>query len=427
MSLNLLDAVKGYFSSDLINKASSMLGESEGGITKALSGIVPSVLGGLLSKSSAADGAGSLLNMAKEAHGSGILGSLGDFFGENGSSLLSKGADLLKGLFGDKADGIVNGVASMAGIKGSSVSSLMSMAAPVALGTLGKHVTENNLDAGGLASFLTSQKSSILSNAPSFLSGLLGLGSLSGAASNATDQLRGAATTAAHYAEDAAQKGGAIKWLLPLLLLALAAAGAWYFMKGCNSSGTAGGAGHDTISAVQGSDTIKVSDSNKNANVTIESIKVKLKDGTELTANKGGIEDMLVNFLNDANAKVDTGKGSKGNWFSFDNLNFKTGSADLTAESMAQVSNIAAILKAYPSVQIKIGGYTDKTGKEEDNKKLSQSRAEAVAAAIKKAGGNAAQVTDAEGYGSEFAVAAATAPDEERKKDRKIAVRVKAK
>jgi outer membrane protein OmpA-like peptidoglycan-associated protein len=315
----------------------------------------------------------------------------------------------------------------MAGIKSSSVSSLMSMAAPVALGTLGKHATENNLDAGGLSSFLTSQKSSILSNAPSFLSGLLGLGSLSGAVSSATANVRGTAASAVNYAEDAAKKGGAIKWLLPLLLLALAAAGAWYFMKGCNNSGTGGGTGDDTIRAIQGSDTIKAVDSNKNKPGTIESIKVKLKDGTELTANKGGIEDMLVSFLNDANAKVDTGKGSKGNWFSFDNLNFKTGSSELTAESMAQVNNIAAILKAYPSVQIKIGGYTDKTGNEDSNKKLSQSRADAVAAAIKKAGGNAAQVTGAEGYGSEFAVAAATAPDEERKKDRKIAVRVKAK
>ena len=50
MALNLLDTVNGLFNNDLVNKAASSLGESEGGIKKAISGIVPSVLAGLLNK-----------------------------------------------------------------------------------------------------------------------------------------------------------------------------------------------------------------------------------------------------------------------------------------------------------------------------------------------------------------------------------------
>ena len=58
----------------------------------------------------------------------------------------------------------------------------------------------------------------------------------------------------------------------------------------------------------------------------------------------------MVACLNDAGCTAGTDK-----WFDFDNINFETGSARLTAESQAQVKNIAAILNAYPKVVIKIG------------------------------------------------------------------------
>ena len=44
MSLNFVDTVKNLFTNEIISKAASSLGESEGGISKALSGIVPSVI-----------------------------------------------------------------------------------------------------------------------------------------------------------------------------------------------------------------------------------------------------------------------------------------------------------------------------------------------------------------------------------------------
>jgi outer membrane protein OmpA-like peptidoglycan-associated protein len=149
---------------------------------------------------------------------------------------------------------------------------------------------------------------------------------------------------------------------------------------------------------------------------------VKLADGTEIDAYKGGIEDRLVACLNDAACIA-----GKDQWFDFDNLNFETGSARLTAESIAQVRNIVAILKAYPAAKIKIGGYTDKVGNDADNKKLSQDRADAVMAEIKKEGANAAQLVGAEGYGEELAKVAETASDEERRVDRRISVQLREK
>jgi outer membrane protein OmpA-like peptidoglycan-associated protein len=153
-----------------------------------------------------------------------------------------------------------------------------------------------------------------------------------------------------------------------------------------------------------------------------ESVKVTLPGGEEIEANKGGVEDKLVAFLNDS-----TSKAGKDVWFDFDHLNFKTNSAELTEESNVQVQNIAAILKAYPKLKIKIGGYTDKTGDSIANMQLSQKRADAVLNALKKSNANPAQLLGAEGYGSEYAKVAADAPDEEKQKDRRISLSVREK
>ena len=120
-------------------------------------------------------------------------------------------------------------------------------------------------------------------------------------------------------------------------------------------------------------------------------------------------------------------KADKNTWFDFDNVNFETGSAVITPESQRQLQNIVAILKAFPDASIKIGGYTDKTGDEPANMKLSQARAEAVGKALKDNGISNTQLTGTEGYGSQFAKEPATATDEERKKDRRIAVSLRKK
>ncbi len=417
MSFNLLDSVKGLFSNELVNKTAASLGESEGSIQKVLSGSIPTVLAGILGKSSSAEGAWGILIMAKDAAGSGILGNLGGFLGGNNSALPEKGAGMLKGLFGDKVSGITDLISSHAGVKQSSVSSILSMAAPAALGVLGNHAADVNLNAGGLMNLLSSQKSSIMNALPAGLSsiaGMLGLGSMGNTVSDVTNK----ASNAMHHAADTATETTVTNYrllftvLTGILLVGLAI----YFFKGCGQG--------NVTSATPAEDTPVVKkDTNAVMPAGPESIKVKLPNGTELNAYKGGIEDKLVAFLNTDYSKLGADSLKK-IWFDFDNLNFKTGSADLTPESQKQVDNIAAILKAFPESSIKIGGYTDKTGNEENNKKLSDARAKAVRAALNKAG-VASHVSDADGYGSAFAKYPASAPESDHIKDRHVSVSVR--
>jgi outer membrane protein OmpA-like peptidoglycan-associated protein len=420
MSFNLLDSVKGLISNELIGKAASSLGESESSVTKAMSGILPSVLGGLVSKATASgDGASSILDMAKSAAGSGILGNLGNLFGGGGnSSLLSSGASMLSGLFGDKVGGIASLIANFAGIKQGSVSSLMSMAAPAALGFLGKHASDNNLSAGGLGSLLASQKDSIMKALPAGLgnlSSMLGLGSVASAVSSATSHVKEAASTATHQATEKAS--GGVKWLMPLLLLVLAGGLLWYFSKSC------GNATHETPAADTTVKTEEITPAPTPDPVVPVSFKVKLPGGKELDANKGGIEDQLVAFLG-TDWKALGADSLKKIWFNFDNLNFDLGKATLLPESEKQLDNIAEILKAFPAAKVKIGGYTDAAGDAASNLKLSADRAKAAKAGLEKHGVGA-QVADAEGYGSKFAKFPATAPDGDRVTDRRVALSVR--
>lgn len=430
MSFDLLEAVKGLFTGDVVTQAASQLGESESGIQKAIGSIVPTVLTGLLQKagSGAQDAAGAL-NIAKEASGTSTPGGILNALQGNAGSLLGKGTELLKGLFGDKITAITGAIASYAGIKESSAGALLNAAAPAALGAVGQHAEQNNLSGAGFLAFLNSQKDKILAAVPSGLNlaGLLGLGSLTdlgkklsglvtGFAGNATDKVSDVAAGAT------AKASGGGRWLWSLLLILVAVVLLWYLIRGCGGSKTSDSVTTDTAAISEQVDTAMDQVSTPAAGTERESIQVSLPDGTVLNAYKGGIEDQLVSFLKD-----DSKKPGKDVWFDFDNLNFKTGSTEITEESQVQVQNIASILKAFPKAKIKIGGYTDRTGDSVANVKLSQSRAGAVEGALKKLNASAAQLQGAEGYGSQFAKAEATAPDEERKKDRHISISVREK
>ncbi|MEO8720905.1 MAG: OmpA family protein [Ginsengibacter sp.] len=421
MSFNLMEVVKNYFTNDFTRQASSTLGENNDGISKALSAIIPTGLAGILGKAtSGTQGANDILSMAKNAVGSLTGGASG--LVQNTSN--ETGRNMASNLFGNNQSGIMGAISRFAGIKDSSVMSLMSMGLPAIMGLLGKHAEENNLSATGMSGFLSSQKDHIMNAMPSGLSsiaGMLGLGSAGAAASSIRSDVRSGVNDTRRVAESVVEKPGGNKWLIPLLAILAAIALIWYFSKGCNDKTQANDTVGDTTVAMVAPATMDTPA--MAATTTSETIKVKLPNGTELDANKGGIEDQLVTFLS-GDWKSMSNDDLKAKWFNFDDLNFNTGTATLVPKSEKQLDNIAEILKAFPDAKLKIGGYTDATGDAAKNKALSKNRAMAAKNGLAKRGVGK-QVTDAEGYGSEFAKAAATAPDSERAMDRHVSVSVR--
>jgi len=151
-----------------------------------------------------------------------------------------------------------------------------------------------------------------------------------------------------------------------------------------------------------------------------ESVKQGLASLTQMTLPSGKILNVkqgsfyynLAGFL--ANP-TDTAAPKS---FIFENLNFESGSAKLTSESVPTLNDLVDILKAYPSVQVKLEGYTDNVGDAADNKKLSLARAEATKEIMVTSGIDAGRITTA-GYGEERPIASNDS-EEGRAKNRRL-------
>lgn len=444
MSFNILDAAKGLISNELISKAAGTLGESESGITKALSGAIPSVLAGLISNN-ANHGSSGIMDLVKGAAGSGLLGNLGNLFGSESHStgMASTVLGWLKTIFGSRLNNIINSISGFAGINNSSASSILSLAAPAVLGAVGKHVADNNISEGGLSSLLNSAKSSVLSAVPAGLNlsnalGIEDLNNLDTKVSAVAHEATGHVKHAADQVEEAA--GGGMKWLWPLVLL-LALAGIIYFLtqKGCNNKegDTTGGttATTETTNTANATDTSAAA-ANTTASVgTVDTvtgdfiynvgkmIKIDLpNNGGSLEVGENSTEAKLVKFLQSSDP-VDT---AKGNWFDFTNVHFKTGSSDITEESMTQLKNMVSISKAFPTAAFKVGGYTDNTGNDAKNVELSKKRAAIVAKQLVTLGSAAQSIVSSDGYGSKFPIGDNNTA-EGRAQNRRVSVNVKAK
>jgi outer membrane protein OmpA-like peptidoglycan-associated protein/uncharacterized protein YidB (DUF937 family) len=148
-----------------------------------------------------------------------------------------------------------------------------------------------------------------------------------------------------------------------------------------------------------------------------EFMEKKLPNGVTLRIPSNGVESKLIAFIEDPNRQVD-----KETWFSFDRLEFETGSATLKPTSTEQLLNISEILKAYPQVNLKVGGYTDNVGDDASNLKLSQERANKTMQEIVRLGTDRGRL-EAEGYGEQHPVAD-NATEEGRQRNRRIDVRV---
>lgn len=437
MSLNLLDLVKDQVTGQLAKSAAGFLGESESGVTKALGGIFPSILGSVISKGANESGAKGLLDMIGGVDSS-LLGNIGGLLGGGKSdALMSVGSSLLSGLLGNKLGGAVDLISKVSGLKSGSTMNLFKMAAPLLMGLIGKQVSKNNLGVSGLMSLLSNQKSHVEKALPAGMGSLMGLGSLlssakdavSGAATGAANTVSAVASSASSTASRTAEKvtssvktgggsnnsgggGGMWKWLIPAVLLL----GALYFLTqssmcagakdkvesvgdsvatGAKKVGNAVGDGAKAVggavadgadAVVDGAKTLggKISAAFSNVNKEAKALLDKI------TFTEGSAGDQMRKYI---------AKGSGNAVFRFKNLKFATGSAKIDAASAREIEDIAAILKAYPGVNVEIQGYTDNTGDAAKNVTLSKARAESVRARLGAEGIAANRIT-AQGFGS---------------------------
>lgn len=147
--------------------------------------------------------------------------------------------------------------------------------------------------------------------------------------------------------------------------------------------------------------------------------EIQLKDGKKISIGENSQLYTMYNLVkNKDQAVLDPNK-----WFTIENLYFETGSSELKTGADAQLLNLVEIMNAYPEMKIKLGGYTDNTGNEESNQKLSNLRAQTAKLKLLELG-IAGDRVEAEGYGSQHPVCVANDTEECMAKNRRIDVRV---
>jgi outer membrane protein OmpA-like peptidoglycan-associated protein/uncharacterized membrane protein YeaQ/YmgE (transglycosylase-associated protein family) len=421
MNINLIEQVAGLFSKDVVSQAAGHFGESESSISKALTGIVPSLLGGLASKSEMPGGAHAVLDLIQKAGGGDIVNNVAGLLGN--SQQLAGGWDLVKGLFGSQSDNLLGKLAGFAGTKVSSTTGLMGMAMPIISGWIGKFMKDNDLNAAGLASLFSSQKSTIMSAIPAGF-GLKEI--LSNAFSSTGTPSQHASPKVAPPPPPSESVGN--KWLLPLVLLLGLGALIWWWVSGNKATEPKGSvetnvvapvteAVQDVASSVKGS-----LDTAGNWIYDIgEMIDIELPDGTKMKVGANSSEAKLFRFLSDPANVVDETDKTKG-WISLDRVYFETGKNTLTVGSLTQLTNVATIMKAYPNCAMKLGGYTDNTGDPATNLALSDARAKVAMEAVKGMGIDVTRLA-AEGYGEMHPIAS-NDTQEGRAQNRRVDVRV---
>ena len=319
--MNIMDMVKKSVSDKVMGQIGGMLGMSDPKKTSStFDTAIGSILGGMMKKSTTPEGTKQVFDIASNADPS-IMDKLGDILGGGGDrvdAVQKSGGGMLEGIFGGNQGGIIQSIAKALGLDGSIVGKLLTLAAPMLLGVIGKHIKSAGMNAVGLGSLLGEQKPHVQAALPSGLTQDLGFGNLFSGAGDlgnsalnatrgATTSASNAASSAANTANDAAKKGGGLlSILLPLIILGAIAYFAYpYIMQAMNKDKDQ--ANVENAGQVAGDlETVDVS--------ALGEAGPKLKTGfTDITSGFKGLAETGTDGANELATKISDFTGSIGN------------------------------------------------------------------------------------------------------------------
>lgn len=410
---SLISEITQHFTPEVVRSARSMTGESESSTAKALQVAAPTVLSGIANMASSPAGANDLTSMIREGGYAGLTENPMSLFrgGSASSYLASAGQRQLGKIFGGNASSVTDLVAKSGGVSASSAGKLLSLITPLTLGVLGRRASSQG--SSGVAELLSHERDEISAAAPAGLSRILGLGPRPVPPAErmaVSEEDLDAPTHIEHFTEPSSvvdppiastvrprvedtvpvarrvtveplpREGGGLRWLpFALMLLAAIALLGWLL-----SRARAPRVGDIATRGIPAATNVLTG--------------IHLPNGVSLSVPQGSINYQLANFLGSTSA---TGLPRT---FVFDNLNFVSGSTQLTPESGKTVNDLSQILRAYPNAQVQLSGHTDNTGDPQSNRVLSLDRANAVRTMLVN-DGIAADRVSTQGFGQDRPIA----------------------
>ena len=390
MTKSLIDTLRQMITPSVITRLSQAGGESTQSVERGLGGGAGALLGVLAARADDRGFMNQVVSLASEpVMGSGLDSP--DTVLEQAQRAASEPAGGLarfQSLLLPNKGAVVDALARHAGVNTSAASSLLGIATGFVMALLARLVRQDHVDASGLGRRLSAERSAMNAALPPALASVMPIPAVNRPAERA-DRTHALAAPGRDWSPMA--------WVAATLIGAIALAA--------------------LLGALRGNRQDQMTGLTSPAGVGTSGYVTRTLPGrTDLRFPASSMEERLLTYI-ESPSPADPEA-----WLEFDRVSFEPGSATLRAESREQLSNTAVILRAYPSVRAKIGGYTNATGDPAADLRLSQARADAVAAELRSLGVEGRRV-EAEGYGDQHPIAR-TAAAEGRAQDRSVAIKV---
>jgi outer membrane protein OmpA-like peptidoglycan-associated protein len=401
----MLDSLRELASPAILSIVTRQTNESESAVSRAFSAAIPAIAATIANRCDDSSFMKEVADLAsRTASDPDPLKSVTRIASQGGMGVDSATptGGFLSSLFGRNLSSMTDSLSNYAGLRSSSAASILSVAAPLVLGYLGRVMRSDNLTTAGLADRLRGMRNQLASAVP--------IGFEMPEFFHAPFRASRAAVDEAERRPYVGQE--AQNWGAPILaLIGLLGLGGLIWWAGHKPV-----VQQSRVETTEQAPTAPVApaptpapDYSSNATGTTgmgqvgttgtmpgEPLTRTLPGNVVITIPSGGTEDRLYNYLSSS--------GTGGTVLNLDRVTFDSGSAVLSPDARDQIDNIAIILRAYPRASATIDGYTDNNGSEHANLALSKARADAVAGRLTAKGVQPDRV-HAEGFGSQKPVA----------------------
>jgi outer membrane protein OmpA-like peptidoglycan-associated protein len=391
--MDILGLIKDKLTDSVIDKVSNFLGEYPENIGSALNSSVLIVLGGIMRNASIDEETEKVMNVLRDGgHTGEILDDLSNLL-ENFDKtqlLITIGSNIFNHFAGSKTNSIVEKLSLITGIRKTSASSLVGLAAPLVLGALGKVVNKEGLGVSGLTRLLEYQQESVFGTLPPAIANHLNFKS---------STVKPEKVEEPKVVKKESTKGKAIVSMIPWFLVGLiflaGLAYFWKYRKGiklANSTTEVSDfqkldsiainnnfstiAPVDTITGFKNTEEAKSFEEEKRTEkIVVDKLKVEDQKQIEVIKKEETKIKEIAKSIESENISSNGGdireqlKSSK-SWISL-NTNFKNNSAEIS--STGELEEVVKYLKGNRSLKITIAG-----GSQSSKGTLGEDRAYAI-------------------------------------------------